>query len=417
MHKRRKLVAVALVVALAALAAVTAASAGNRTSRIDPGVTSDSILFGDVIPLSGSAAVYGTIASAIQAYFNWYNDTHHGVYGRKVQLKVYDDAYVPAQALQFTQKLVEQDKVFAMLNALGTEPNQAIQGYLKEKGVPNLFLATGASEWGTNHAAYPMQIGYQPDYFSEGKLYGQFIKKKVPQAKLAVFMQGDSYGANMLAGLKAGLGSAAGRIVATQSYQITDTDYSGYVAKLKDSGANIFMDFGTPGPTNFALIAAAKFGWHPQAVFINNVGGAPFYFNVLANRNGAGYLLNGAYGMIYFPDPSDPKTKSLPQYAVFQAIMSKYYPKGNLNDAFNWYGMSVADTAIRTLIKAGKNLSRASVVKAADSLNFKSRWLLPGIRVRTGPGHYFPISQMQLARYNGSSWVGLGGLVDARPGQ
>src|SRR5512133_3333891 len=154
------------------LGAVVAASATSAKSA-DPGVSSDSIKLGTAIPLTGPAAAYGTIARSADAYFKWYNDTRGGVYKREIKFKYLDDGYVPAQGLQVMRQLVEQDGIFASVLNLGTEVNLAVRDYMKQRGVPNLFVATGASFWGLQHAKYPSMIGWQPDYVTEGITYGR----------------------------------------------------------------------------------------------------------------------------------------------------------------------------------------------------------------------------------------------------
>jgi branched-chain amino acid transport system substrate-binding protein len=312
--------------AAAVIATVIAASAGGSRPASEPGLTSKSILLGGVFPLTGSASAYGTIAKAEQAYFNWWNDTHGGVYGRKIEFKIYDDGYIPAQAAQYVRQLVQQDHVFACFQNLGTEPNLAIRDFLQAQHVPNLFVATGASEWGIEWKKYNYMLGYNPDYYSEGVLYGKFIRAKVPQAKVGILMQDDAYGKDLLAGFRKGLAGAGARIVNTQAYQITDTDMASYVSKLKASGANVWMDFATPSFSVRSLVTAAKLGWKPT-LFVNNVSSANFLM-VAAAKAGASALTEGSISAIYSKDPSDPKWQNDSAIKRYRAIMAKYYPSG-----------------------------------------------------------------------------------------
>src|SRR5204863_5283656 len=128
-----------------------------------------------------------------------------GVYGRQIVWKYYDDAYNPAQAVQLQNKLVLDDKVFAIVGTLGTENNQAVRPFLNQRKVPQLLISTGASYWGLEYKEYPWTIGWQPDYIAEGRAYGEWIKKNHPNAKIAVFRQNDDYGSDYLRGLKIGL--------------------------------------------------------------------------------------------------------------------------------------------------------------------------------------------------------------------
>ena len=116
-----------------ALAARRARPAAPR--RADPGVTPTTVLIGGTVPLSGEAAAFGTVGPGAKAYFDYVN-AKGGVNGRKIEYRYYDDAYNPAQTVQLTRQLVEQDKVFAIFNSVGTANNLAIRDYLNAQKVP-----------------------------------------------------------------------------------------------------------------------------------------------------------------------------------------------------------------------------------------------------------------------------------------
>src|SRR5213080_1598552 len=138
-----------LIAVLAAVALVAAAGASARGGDV-PGVTATSVTSGGTVPLSGIAAAYASVAKGADAYFKYVNDKG-GVNGRKIDYKYLDDAYDPSQTVQVTRQLVEQDRVFAIFNTLGTEDNIAIRDYLKQRGVPQLFVASGAQTWGRDY--------------------------------------------------------------------------------------------------------------------------------------------------------------------------------------------------------------------------------------------------------------------------
>src|SRR3954465_15056936 len=132
---------------LGALVAVSAASAGGTAT---PGVTSKQILIGGTTPLSGPASAYAAVAKGANAYFAYVND-HGGVFGRKIQYKYTDDGYDPSQTIPKVRDLVQNDKVFAIYNVLGTQQNLAIRSYLTRLKVPQLLHASGASPWGSDN--------------------------------------------------------------------------------------------------------------------------------------------------------------------------------------------------------------------------------------------------------------------------
>src|ERR687888_118362 len=173
------------VAALCALAIVASASAGGA-----PGVTSKEILIGGTSPLSGIASAYASVAKGADAYFKYVN-AHGGVNGRKIKYKYIDDGYEPQKTSEATRQLVQQDRVFAIFNTLGTETNLAIRSYLTAAQVPQLFVASGATTWGRDYKKFPWTIGYQPSYIAEGTLYGKYIARLKPHARIAVLYQDD----------------------------------------------------------------------------------------------------------------------------------------------------------------------------------------------------------------------------------
>ena len=406
MRRRVKIVAV-----VAALALVVTVGALARTAA-DPGVSSNSILLGGTFPLSGPASLYGTIPQAEKAYFDWYNATHpKGIFGRKINFKYLDDGYNPAQTVPLTRQLVEQDKVFAIFNSLGTAPNLATRAYLNQRKVPQVLLATGDSYWGYQYKQYPWTIGYNPDYLGEGKIYGKFIQSKVPQAKIGVLYQNDAFGQNYLTGLKAGLGNAKEKIVDAEPYDANAVSVTQQMVKLKASGANVFMDFATPSQSITALVTAAKLNWSPT-LFVANISASPAFMGIVAKTAGPA-AVNGAISTGYL------KTATSPDYAkdagikLYKAIMAKYYPKGNVLDDNNVYGMSAAWTMVYALQHAGKNPTRASLLRALTTMSTKANpFLFPGIVMKTSRTDHFLIDQLSLIRWQGTYWHPFGHLFN-----
>jgi ABC-type branched-subunit amino acid transport system substrate-binding protein len=406
MRRRVKVVAV-----VAALALVVTVGALARTAA-DPGVSSKSILIGGTFPLSGPASLYGTIPQAEKAFFDWYNATHpKGIFGRKINFKYLDDGYNPAQTVPLTRQLVEQDKVFAIFNSLGTAPNLATRPYLNQRKVPQVLLATGDSYWGYQSKQYPWTIGYNPDYIGEGVIYGKFIQSKVPQAKIAVLYQNDAYGQNYLQGLKAGLGNAKEKIVDAEPYDANAVSVTQQMVKLKSSGANVFMDFATPSQSIAALVTAAKLNWHPT-IFVNNVSASPAFMAIAAKTAGAA-AVDGAISTAYLKTATNPAYAKDAGVKLYKSIMAKYYAKGNVLDDNNIYGMSAAWTMVYALQHAGKNPTRASLLRALTHMSTKANpFLFPGIVMKTSSTDHFLIDQLNLIRWQGTYWHPFGHLFN-----
>ena len=195
--RKALLLAGALLATVAGLSSATAAPERATAPSATPGVTSKTIVLGGTFPLSGPASLYAPIPRGMAAYFSYINsrksktDGKRGVFGRQIVWKYYDDQYNPAQTVQLTNRLILQDKVFANVGSLGTEHNQAIRPLLNSRKVPHILVSTGASFWGTQRKEFPYTVGWQPDYISEGKVYGRWIVQNAPNAKIAVFYQND----------------------------------------------------------------------------------------------------------------------------------------------------------------------------------------------------------------------------------
>ena len=407
MNRKLTFTCVALVASLAL--GVTAAIAGTARGAADPGVTADSILLGGTAPLSGPASQYASIARGADAYFKYVN-ARGGINGRKITYKYVDDGYNPAQSVPVTRQLVEQDKVFAVFNSLGTVHNVAVRPYLNSMKVPQLFVASGATTWGRDYAEYPYTIGFQPSYQAEGWVYGKYLARTAPGATVAVLFQNDDYGKDLLGGLKRGLQRSKVKVIAAQPYEVTSPDVSSQIAKLKSSGADTLAIFATPTFAIQAYQFANKLGWKPKRIINNAVASASTSMQI-ASSAGQNKLVNGTVSIQFLKDPTDPQWKNDPAMKLYRRILTQYAPGANVNDPLHVYGMASAWTAADALKKAGKDLTRASLIKVLDTFNATANpFLLPGIALKTAGKDHYPIEQMLLQRWQKGSWKSFGGL-------
>ena len=394
--------------AVLALALVGAATAARAT---DPGVTPTSILIGGTVPLSGEAAAFGSVGPGAKAYFDYVN-AHGGVYGRKIEYRYYDDGYDPSRTVQLTRQLVEQDKVFAIFNAIGTANNIAIRDYLNAMKVPQLFAGDGSDAIGGTPRTYPYTMGFLQSYRGEGAVYGRNLVMRRPKAKLAVLFENTDLGKDMTRGLSRAIAGKGPKIVATQSYEYTAADVSSQIAQLKASGADTLMLFATPKFMIQAVVATHKLGWKPQ-LYIGSISIEPTIMEIA--RLNAPELTKGALSVAFVKNPDDPVWAKDPALALYLKIMKTYDPSGKPSDVYNWYGMTVAWTMVETLKRAGKSPTRAGLLKAATHLDLRRNpFLLPGIVIRTTPTQYFPLANVYLYRHDNKQWVKASGLLPAR---
>jgi len=386
-------------------------AAVGRSDAADPvpGVTDTEVVLGGTHPFSGPASAYGVIAKGIDAYFAYVND-HGGVNGRKITYKDLDDGYSPPQALQLTKQLVEQDHVFAIFNSLGTAVNIALRPYLNDQKVPQLFVATGATTWGTDYQKFPWTMGFNADYTAEAVIFGKYIVAHQKDPKVGILYQNDDLGQDYLTGTQRGLGSI--QVTKTQSYEVSDPDVRSQMAALKSSGADTVVIAATPKFATQALVAIGQLGWKPTIYLTDVSASAPV---MRAAAQGSPGVVKDVITATYYMDPTNPLYANVKGMKMYKDIIAKYGAGADPTNAFVLYGMSAAYTMVDTLQRAGKDLTRAKIMDAAMHINERDNpFLLPGIVVETSPTDRFPIRQEQLFRYTGTDWQPFGPVIDAR---
>jgi branched-chain amino acid transport system substrate-binding protein len=308
--------------------------------------------------------------------------------------------------------LVEQDGVLLIVESLGTPTNTAIQKYMNQKKVPQLFVQSGATKW-NDPQHFPWTMGWQPNYQSESHVYANYILEHYKGGKIAILYQNDDYGKDYLKGLKDGLGTKSqASIIAEAPYETTDPTVDSQVVTLKSSGADVFFNVATPKFAAQAIRKIAELGWKPLHI-LNSVS-----TSIGAVLKPAG--LDNAKDIVstfYQKGPTDPTWKDDQGYKDWVAFMDKYYPEGDKTDGFNVAGYSIPQTLVQVLKQCGDDLTRENVMKQAANLkNFTVPMLLPGITINTGPTDFAPIKQMQMGRFDGERWILFGPIFagDAR---
>jgi branched-chain amino acid transport system substrate-binding protein len=399
----------ALALSVAATVGVLLVSPAVAQQQYGPGVTDTEITLGQTMPYSGPASAYGTIGKAEAAYIDMIN-AQGGINGRKIKLISLDDGYSPPKTVEQTRRLVEEDHVLADFGSLGTATNTAIQKYLNEKKVPQLFIATGATKWG-DPTHFPWTIGWAPTYQTEGRIYAQYLLGHMPNAKVAILYQDDDYGKDYVKGLVDGLGDKAKTMIVKEvSYEVTDPTDESQVIALQSSGADVFFNVSTPKFAAQAIRKAHAIGWTPLQL-LNSVSSS-----VAAVLTPAG--LEASKGLVtvrYFKDPTDPAWRNDPGYKDWLAWMNKYYPSGDKSDVLNVTGYSSAATMVQVLKQCGHDLTRENVMQQVANLHHLALpMLLPGITVDTSPTDWYPVKQEQLARFDGTTWVRFGEVMASR---
>ena len=334
---------------LAGVTTALMATSAVAQKKYDPGATDKEIKVGHVIAYSGPASAYGAIGKAIAAYFDKVN-AEGGINGRSVKFISLDDGYNPAKTVEQVRKLVEEEEVLLVFQPLGTPSNSAIHKYMNTKKVPQLFVATGATLWG-DPKNFPYTMGWQPSYQSEARNYAAHLLETKPNAKVGVLYQNDDYGKDYLKGFEDGLGDKAKTMIVSRvTYEVTDPTVDSQIVTLKASGADVFFNITTPKFAAQAIKKAAEIGWKPVQ-YLNSVSSSVAGVLTPAGLDSSVGLITGAY----IKDPTDPQFQSGKEWDDWVGWMKKYYPAGALNDNFNVYGYTVAQTLVQVLKQAGPN--------------------------------------------------------------
>jgi ABC-type branched-subunit amino acid transport system substrate-binding protein len=389
------------------LALALAVPSAHAQKQYDPGATDTEIKIGQTVPFSGPASAYASIGKTQAAYFNMINE-QGGVNGRKINLIQYDDAYSPPKAVEQVRKLVESDEVLLTFQIIGTPSNAAVQKYLNTKKVPQLFAATGASKF-TDPKNFPWTLGFNPNYFVEGRIYGQYILKNYPNAKVGVLYQNDDLGRDYLNGIKSGLGDKASTmVVAEASYEVSDPTVDSQILKLKSAGVDVLFSASTPKFAAQTIKKNAELGWKPVHILDINA------TSVGAVMQPAGLEASkGVISVNYGKDPLDPTWKDDPGMKRYFDFMAKYYPEGDKNSNFNSYGYSTAQLMVHVLKQCGDDLTRENILKQATNLkNVELDLALPGISASTTPNDYRVNKQLQMMKFNGERWELFGPIME-----
>jgi branched-chain amino acid transport system substrate-binding protein len=242
-----------------------------RAAASSPGISAGEIKLGTTAYYSGPASTAAAYGQAQVAYFQMVND-RGGINGRKVNLISLDNAFSPPKALEQTRRLVESDEVFAIAGSLGTPTNVAIQKYLNGKGVPNLFLTSGAERF-NDPKEFPWIVPFYPIYVSQGALFGKYILRERPDARIAVQYENDDLGRDYVKGLKQGLGDkAAAMVVKELSHELSDPTIDSQILDFKASGADVLLQFTQSKFAAQGIRVAFGLDWHPLHIVCSNAG-------------------------------------------------------------------------------------------------------------------------------------------------
>jgi ABC-type branched-subunit amino acid transport system substrate-binding protein len=347
-----------------------AATTSPRTET--PGITDTQIVLGVDAPLAGmSGAVYSMIPRATEAYFKYVNETQGGVCGREIVYKFEDNEGSPEGGLEAVRKLVERDKVFAVVGSLGDDPHTTAWDYLNENNVPDILVSAGAHRFGSDSEGHPWTVQMIPSYTIEGTFYGQYISENLPGKTVGVLGASGPLYFDALEGLKSGLDSTKNEIVSEQVFELTALSIRSEVTNLRQADPDVVVSFADPGFTAQAVKEANRLGWHPQWV-ISYTSSDDIMFQFVSPE-----LLEGAVTFQAFNLAS---MKDNPAIASHWELMKDYGGPQPTN--FSVYAQLLGELAVEVLSRTCDNLTREGLMDAVESVQvWHSDLLLDGVNV------------------------------------
>jgi branched-chain amino acid transport system substrate-binding protein len=392
-------------VAIASLAITFGATSAAAQKSYDPGASDTEIKIGNIAPYTGWGSAYAAVARAEAAYFQMIND-HGGINGRKINFISVDNASDPAKSAALASKLVEQDQVLLIFSSIGSEGNLAIRAYLNDHKIPQLFVESSSAVF-NDPSHFPWTMGFFNTYHSEAVAYAQYILHNNPDAKVAMLYANDDAGKEFLAGAHEGFGYKSSALMVKEvSYQVSEQSLQPQIAALKDSGADVFLNFSLGPFATQAIRAAYDADWHPLQFIPNASLSVAAFLEPAGLQKSTGIISNArSKNWMSARAGNDPSVRE------FLDWMSKYNPGTSLRDQNNVAGYERAQALVAVLKNCGDNLTRANVMKQAASLDLELGMLRPGIKLTTSPTDYQPIKQLFLIRFDGKSWAPLSSTI------
>jgi ABC-type branched-subunit amino acid transport system substrate-binding protein len=389
----------ALVVISSLFLGGSTAVVGAAEKKYGPGVTDTEIKIGQTVPYSGPASAFSSYGRVMTGYFQMLNEKG-GINGRKVNLISLDNAFSPPKAIEQTRKLVENDEVLAEVGTVGTVPNIAVQKYLNQNKVPHIFISAGGRRF-NDPQNFPWTVPFYPPFEMEGATFGQFILKKMPNAKIAVLYQNDDYGKDYLTGFKKALGTdSTAKIVAEAMYEISYPTVDSEVIQLKTSGADTLILFTTPKFAAQAIKKANELNWKPAQLLASPVNSVQGVLTPAGLEN-----VQGAFTTQFTKQAGDPACAQDPEVVDYIAFMKKWAPNDSPNDFIALSGYVNAQAIALGLKRCGDNLTRENLLAQATTFN-KERvgMLLPGIELTNSKENYAPYRTLRMAVFEKTSW-------------
>ncbi|MFN3564970.1 MAG: ABC transporter substrate-binding protein [Burkholderiaceae bacterium] len=383
------------------LVAAALSAASLWAAAQSPGITKTEIVVGTIQDLSGPIAAFGKQArNGLVMRADEINEVG-GVNGRKIKLIVEDHGYDPRRALLAAQKLITQDKVFAILAHIGTPTNMAVMPLQFERGVINFFPLTGAREM--FEPFHRLKFAFSPPYYDQMRTMVPHLVKQNNYQRVCALYQDDEFGLEVLRGAEAGLKTVGMQLAERTSYKRGATDFSSQVARLKAANCDLVV-LGTIIRETIGTIAEArKTGFNPAFI------GTTALYTHLIHALG-GKAMDGLYGVqgAGHPYPDD-ASASVRNWAA------RYKAKFNEDPTvFSVYGYYIMDVFAKAAEKAGPNLTTDTFINAMETTTFP-RDMFGSPELRVTKTDRLGQKKFRLAQIINSRWTPVTDFVEMRP--
>ena len=324
------------------------------TAAAVPGITDNQVVVGAFQDQSGAAAVVGiNMRKGMEAYFNWVN-AQGGVNGRKIKFIVEDDGFQAARAIAATRKLVEQDKVFALVGTLGTPGVAATIDYIMEKQIPSIYQGSGISALAFPPKKYIFPV--QPNFISEGRIVATYVVENLKMKRVALACEQTDIGTEGLRGVREQLAMYKMEPVEVVNFGAADVDFSSQILKLMRAKPDAVIIYSTLKPAAGFLKQAKVMGLDAQFL-TTYVNADPIQMPALAGDACVGLIAPGWVPVL------GNDVDSVRYLEIYQAT----YPK-EMPSAFAAAGFIAGEVFCEGLRRCGKNPTREGLIAAMESL-------------------------------------------------
>lgn len=345
---------IAATLAVVAACSFVAPQVHAQDASVGIDVANKTVTIGGFTPITGPVPFYAILTHAAESYFRHMNEKG-GIAGWKVKYVTYDDGYEPARSVGVAKRLVEDDKVFALVAAVGTATNMAVIPYAKETKLAMVGPIGGASAFFSEPNVFPLL----PDYGWSAASDAQYALEELKLKKIALLWENDELGRSAKRGFDLYMASKNVTPAEVLSFEVTATDFSPQIRRIANSGAEAIILFGSNANLASALKAADRQDVKAQWF-------APFFTADPSTFKLAGNLLNG----VFFSSWLLPVTGDDPEIKSYREAVAKYYPNDPIGvfGLNGWSNAALFGQGFEKLVTSGKPLTRENLVAALDSL-------------------------------------------------